>query len=283
MPRYCRELQLEGGPIHLSWHKQCHWTGLQRGVELGWVQVVGPWGPAGNGRPSAFKQGGLMTRAVLACLFILMLGVHRAHADNLVDSVKQAHRASVESIRTLSCRTRVVYEPKLPTGDEQGEYWRDGDVVRCKHTSDAGRTGDVLVRDGRRLSTDKIPPATLGQGGPTKSTGTITDTNKFMSCDPWLLGLIMFPGKSKYLVSFDVFLAEADKVNSAKRVDDKGRPLVVLDVAHSRGRFEIFFDPGVNYLVRRRVLWSPTIPGLILSDQEVVEFQEGAPGIFLDR
>ncbi len=218
---------------------------------------------------------------IVACL--VSCSISTLHADDLLDSVRQAHRASIESIRTMSCRTTLVYNPKSPGGDEQGEYWRDGNVVRCKYTSDGGLKCDVFIKNGLRKSTDKIPPAMYGQTGTASITGSVTDTNKHLNCDPNLFGLIMFPGKTRYVVPFEEFLSETDKVNSIRRVDDKGRPLVLVDVSHARGRLEIWFDPAVNYLVRRRVLWSPTIENLVLSDQEVMEFQEGSPGIYFPK
>ncbi len=218
---------------------------------------------------------------IVACLS--HFNISTLHADDLLDSVRQAHRASIESIRTMSCRTSLVYNPKVPGGNEQGEYWRDGNVVRCKYSSDGGLKCDVFIKNGLRKSTDKIPPEMYGLTGTATITGSVTDTNKHLNCDPYLFGLIMFPGKTRLHIPFEEFLSETNKVNFVRRVDDKGRPLVLVDVSHARGRLEIWFDPAVNYLVRRRVLWSSTIENLVLSDQEVMEFQEGSPGIYFPK
>jgi hypothetical protein len=105
-------------------------------------------------------------------------------------------------------------------------------VVRCKYTSSAGGKGDVLIKDGQRKAAELIPPAAYGLSGTGTMIGTVSEANRFTKCDPWMFGLIMFPGKAKLYVTFDEFLAEASSVSVAKRIDEKGRPVVVVDAKH---------------------------------------------------
>jgi hypothetical protein len=86
---------------------------------------------------------------------------------------------------------------------------------------------------------------------------------------------------------FEVFLSEATRIKKTERKTIDGKEVIVVAVifAGNAARpgtwdVEVFFDPAVNYLVRKVVYTTPGPKGRIRQEQEVTQFKECAPGVF---
>jgi hypothetical protein len=110
----------------------------------------------------------------------------------------------------------------------------------------------------------------LKQGETSNSTG-----------DVWALGLLSFFGPEFTWVSLDDLLAKPHQLRKVKRSQERDRVFFYLDLTHEKGRLELWFDPQVNFLVRRLVLTS-NFPGAgeKRAENEVVRFKEVAPAIY---
>jgi hypothetical protein len=180
-------------------------------------------------------------------------------------------------MRTFFCLTSLTFEPKPDFGEQTGKCWRMGPKIRCQSRS-GKTTSDVLVVGSRRTSTDRVP---LHAGG-SDTSGSISDARQVpISCEPWSYGLLTFYGRTTFRVTLTELLADVHRVHSVARVEVDGRALVYLDVSHDRARYEMWFDPDVNYLVRKMTfrLAGSGAEGQ-RSEFAVSSFKEPAPGIF---
>jgi hypothetical protein len=69
----------------------------------------------------------------------------------VVEELRVAHKAAIESIHQLSCRLAVSYQPRPMQGDPRPmscQYWRAPNKVRIR-VNEGGRSIDALCDDSR--------------------------------------------------------------------------------------------------------------------------------------
>lgn len=211
-----------------------------------------------------------------------------ASGRELLDFVRDAHRASREQIRTAYCRvefkaTFQTDQAKSPvTQSCSAKYWFSRDAIRVQVSDSNEGDTDYLWKDSVRKSV--VKRQTNGQ--PVVGAGLGTFPSRFLHRgDAFARGLLALhlPGTVHY-VPFEQLLEQATRVKKVERksIDDREMIVVALAVEMTvRERVgvwdvEIHFDPGVNHLVRKTIY---TIGGLRHED-EVVRFKECAPGLF---
>src|SRR2546430_2643215 len=86
-----------------------------------------------------------------------------------------------------------------------------------------------------------------------------------------------FPGP-RGNVPVETLLKEADEIRSTKRVRDEGRDLVYTELWRKGEQHELWFDPAVNFLVRKYRLRSEAIKTSLID--VVMSYSEPSPGMF---
>jgi hypothetical protein len=209
---------------------------------------------------------------------------------DLLQNLQRAHRSAVESIRTFSCRVESSSDPPSePNAEENGQYWRSGNSFRIRRERQfhidnqlvSCRT-DLLVRDGKSISLSYLSPP--GRLGPAEA--SIERASCRYHCDAWALALINFLVEENRYVPFQNFLASSS-VRDARWIQEGGRDLVCLEADREIASSLTWFDPQVNYLVRKQVVHiKPQIQtplsrsNKFRAEREVLEFREYAPGVF---
>jgi hypothetical protein len=260
--------------------------GVQRTYRLStiinWPAVAGHWVSCGriavvclfasaNGRAE-----GLVTQAS-PVLLTFLLGIQlscvgfAAAADPLLDQIRTANRISVDSIHTLYCRFVSTYTSRGATTEpEQGEYWRDGGVVRLRSSAE-GKTVDSVAKD--------AVVRTLGRGNG-RVIGTVVPLNgrPLATCDVWSLGLLGLPDPKRgfELVSFDELIGRGQQVGQVSEKKEFGRNEIVVEVITPDSKWEVWFDAAVNYLIRRIIVTQDKKR----TDVSVTRFAETMPGLF---
>src|SRR5262249_27494279 len=118
----------------------------------------------------------------------------------LLDFVRNAHNASRESIRTLSCSVEFSATITFPGGKppktkgNSGQYCFSPAAVRAK-TNDASRESDSVWKDAVRKSVSSKPsprPPPGSAGLALASAGLVRSASKHVGrCDPWTQGLLI--------------------------------------------------------------------------------------------
>jgi hypothetical protein len=214
----------------------------------------------------------------ITLLFFLCAGSRPVFADQqeLLETVQAGHQASLDAIRTFFCRISLTREPKSPFGITTGKCWRMGEKVRSQSRTQTS-TSDVLVVGSRQTSITRGPSPRRGS----ETSGAIANAGGPLECDPWSDGLFTFFGQKRFRVTFSQLLSEPHRLHSVKNVKIDGRDLVYVSLSHDRARFEWWFDPQVNYLVRKMAgeLNAREAAGQ-KTEHVVSKFREAAPGIF---
>jgi hypothetical protein len=109
--------------------------------------------------------------ATLAILLVCLLPVIAPGQSEppLVKQVAEANSATIQSIRSFSCRYSRAILPATESNEiynaaeqDEGRYWRSNGVIRVSRPLPDGRTNELLVRDGRVWSLNvyghKNPP-----------------------------------------------------------------------------------------------------------------------------
>jgi hypothetical protein len=191
----------------------------------------------------------------------------------------------------MEIQSTVVASPKSSLPNEQGEYWRSGSTVRQRQASTNGVI-DAVARDGVRRQLVAQRQAAPGNWAGASITPTANST---LDVDAWHAGLFTFDYDSD--LTFDRLIGLPARVRDVKRVEVDGRQLYYVDVeaeitpvprVTKKRRYEIWFDPEVNFLIRKRIEHSVSDnpatrgrPGRM--ESEVVAFQEVQPGLFFPQ
>jgi hypothetical protein len=208
----------------------------------------------------------------------------------LVEWVRDAHRAARESIRTLSCDVEVTLNTSGVTGTTPesskttGQYWRSMADVRVKASS-LGEEQDVCVKSGVLKAALRPKSGTLMKaaiGPPHKA--PVTD------CDVWPLGLLALnrPGTLNYFPFEQLLEMAADSPKASRRTLD-GREFVVVELSFDAPQdgpgpwnVEIYFDPTVNYLIRKTFYRTTAgAKARVEREDKVLDFIEGAEAVFV--
>jgi hypothetical protein len=168
----------------------------------------------------------------------------------------------------------------MPDSRSPGQYWRSGSVFRYKW-GQGKQSGDVVVKDGREEGIFLLPD----RKGVLRGEGSISvgDGMAGPRADPWLQSLFTFLGDTKKpgRYTFDEMLSLPSGVRavSCERRLEGGRELVLVKTRWEKSTTEFWFDPSVNYLIRKL---STTIPGkrTDVYTTEVIRFREPASGIY---
>lgn len=218
---------------------------------------------------------------VFSLFFLWQISVpanSEAHAEELLETIQVGNRAALQSIRTFSCQVLVSNIPadSVASGAPnslRGNYRRSGDSVRIEWEQ-YGIFHDIVVKDFRFRTI-------VRGGGKTRAVIGRLSGHAIGECDVWPLALLTFPDpETGVLVNFDDLLKGPARVSGVKRSSTNGREMVLVDLAHKYSNLQVWFDPTVNYLVRKRIMRSvpqTSRQGKGRVEAEVLEFKEAAP------
>ncbi len=222
-------------------------------------------------------------------LIVLAFPTAARGGEDLLDLVRTGHRAAIESMRTFHCRyvakiTDLNRDRRFPRLDEEevGEYWRSMDAIRIRsHKRMRDLSDEILVADAkiRKLSDQrKDLPGRRGSAG---VGAFVTPYPQRHDGDVWFLALIHLTlvGVPQRPLSLTELLEAPHEVHQIKRVTEEGRELVYLDFSDDQSRFELWFDPATNYLIRKKVVHLRFHSAQWWRDV-VVRFKETAPAIY---
>jgi hypothetical protein len=204
--------------------------------------------------------------------------------DNLLDRVLQANKAALQMRQAVECRIESRCDkPKLTF---TAHYWRKGELLLIRETgSDYPGHSDGLYRDGISLKVYQAPDAKTKQ----LTDGAVRQAGRepFYMIDPPFACNETFFHAGRRDATLEQFVRAPGRTVKAIEARQAGRALVRLDVdvaqaksVRDSGKYEIWLDPAVNYLVRK-VIWHMSGPGGQQFDREVLQFKEAVPGLFV--
>lgn len=231
--------------------------------------------------------------AVLAEVFFAFSGTCGAQSTDrereLLEFVRDAHRASRESIRTCSCRVeftiKINRDGKESTQSCSSRFWVSPEAMRAQ-VSDKGDETDYLWKDSVRQSvTHKL---ISGQKAVSADLQSYTQRHQLRS-DPWVRGQLVLnvPATNEYY-PFEELVQLATKVTKVMRDRLDGKETILVQLFFDRSTdkppspswdVEIHFDPSVNFLVRKKV-YRMRGAGGYSREEEIIQFKEWAPGLF---
>jgi hypothetical protein len=97
-------------------------------------------------------------------------------------------------------------------------------------------------------------------------------------CDVWWLSLFVWPDPKHgpEPLTFDEMLQHGQEVGNVDERSESGRKDIVVELVTGGEKYEVWFDPRVNYLVRRIIATENDRR----MDVSVTSFAEAKPGIF---
>lgn len=226
--------------------------------------------------------------AIVSWLVLILPVVGGENGEQLVAAARDGSRAAISSITSMQCRyERLPWANTTPEQAfkhwgpyNQGRFWRSGDTYRLSKPMGDGSTLNSVVRnfnEGRVLC--------LKTGGPCPwpllSIGPVSLVNG-VGGDMWQW--LLFTHWGQTLVSYYPFhdiLARPHVIRTAERLPPPAND-IHIELTHENGRLEFWFDPKVNYLIRKSVM-VPAVdkPTTLRWENEVVEFAELAPAVFV--
>jgi hypothetical protein len=162
-----------------------------------------------------------------------------------------------------------------PNEQDEGRYWRTGETIRVSRTVQPGLTHETLVRDGR------IWTLSTYEGNSSKRYLGVGKFQILDRGDVWDDCLFTHWGGAKTWGTF-LFADMLDmgaRIGSAEQVTEGGRSLVHVKLIGLEAVREFWFDPQVNYLVRKST-YIPDTDKSLVRETEVIRFSEATPGIF---
>jgi hypothetical protein len=229
-----------------------------------------------------------MTGAAPAIACYLYCGIAFNMAANLDDeqalmeSLRNGHRASIQSIRSLSCRIRNDNEPVNGIPPAIGEYFRSGDLVRINMQN--GDASSESVVDGSTITNLERTPKDSDSRHRIIASRLAT-RGVINRCDAWAASLFSFCGPATAQLSLDQLLGVPPKRLRLKRQTANDGDVAYLDMSFleddkSELRLEIWFDSKVNWLARKIRRHTENAGYKIRSEIEIARFVEPAPAIF---
>jgi hypothetical protein len=237
-----------------------------------------------------------MKRASLAfsvcCTFVSFLSLSAEQAmgdEELLQLVRDAHRAARESIQTFSGRVEfdiTMYDKqgsKPPVKHScSGQFWFSPKAMRAK-ISENNENIDFLWENSVRRCVKRREI----RGQPAAAAGRDSFTHRHgVRCDPFVRGLLVFnPPNTSDFVPFEELVERATKLKKVERKQAGGKGLIMVQLFFDKSKksdvpinVDIYFDPDVNYLVRQ-VTYNFLNPNYRWDD-EVLDFKEHQPGLF---
>ncbi len=221
--------------------------------------------------------------AVLASWLLLALpALGGEDRHRLLATARDGNRAAILSITSMECS----YErrPWANTTFEQagkdfslspGRFWRTGDTYRLLKPMGDGTTLDYVVRKGIGFYLRKggpLPHPKLTSEPPRPVDGVGGEMWQYLLFSHW------GPNAPSFY-PFHELLQRPHVIHTVERLPPPANDIHV-ELSHSGGRLEFWFDPKVNYLIRKSVMVPAAGPTFRWED-EVVEFAELAPAVFV--
>jgi hypothetical protein len=218
----------------------------------------------------------------LACWLLLTAPAFGGEdRDRLLTMAQDGNRAAIQSITSMECR--FERQPWANTTFEQagkefslspGRFWRSGSTYRLFKPMGDGTTADYVVRNGVGLFLRKggpLPRPMLTSEPPRPVDGVGGEMWEYLLFSHWGWNAPSF-------YPFSDLLQHPHVIHSAERLPAPASD-IHIELSHSGGRLEFWFDPKVNYLIRKSIM----IPaaGMYRWENEVVEFTEPAPAVYV--
>src|SRR6266542_1319492 len=148
---------------------------------------------------------------------VVLLTPRSALGQELLDDVRDAHRASRESIRTCSCRvafTIATSSKAAATQSCSSQYWYSPTAIRVK-LSEYGENLDYLWKDNTRKAV--ASRQAKGQKQVSDSLNHFRDRH-LQRCDAWIRGLLVLnvPGTIEY-TSLEQLIKKASRPAAVAR------------------------------------------------------------------
>lgn len=227
-------------------------------------------------------------RALLCCCGLS--ATQQADGQDLLDVVRDAHRATRESIRTLSCEvalTSSLSPPKPPSPQKTtAKLWYSLNATRLTVIEPFGMKVDYLWKDGHRITVTHGVHFQRSHVTPSAEKCAWSGGDRHR-CDPHQCGLLMLNiSRFADYFPFEQILEEASSRRAAKQTVG-GKDFVVatltFDATTKRpepSTLDVYFDPTVSFLVRKAVHSSVAKHGRVSTVREVIRFRQCGPGVF---
>ncbi len=226
-------------------------------------------------------------RKMFGSISLVVIVAASVQGEPTADEIRTGNAASQAAVATFQARVDITirFNPSQVPSSLAGrpltdkyviDYARAGDKERMKELE--GPLGVLdIVRDFASNKGSLFVP----KGDKTSmNTGILDEENHFAeTLHLWQWALFELPWCKQPLSGL---LGKA-QLTAVKSTTDGGRALVYLDVRDPEGRrYEVWVDPGVNYLVRKLV-GHRTLPNgsRARMEEEVVSFREVKPGLFV--
>lgn len=232
---------------------------------------------------------GLLSTTVAWITVWLLLNGSQVNGQSLIDFVRDAHRASRDKIRTCSCQIYFKMTGKNKDWEQwsRGRFWGTPDALRARISDQSGAEIDYVWKDSVRNVVMRRPND--NKANATANRQDYTHRHQ-IPCDPWTRALLVLERPdTKNNVNFEELLEKPTRIAGAERIEANGKEQIVVTL-HFDGRpekgapwntswkMQVFFDPAVNYLVRK-VIYSAEERNFSRGE-DVVQFKEMASGIF---
>ncbi len=223
-------------------------------------------------------------------VFVASVAAQPDSGQELLDFVREAHKASRESIRTCSCRvelTTVNRAAKVEKEQKQtssGRYWYDSNSVRAK-ISDARGDEEYVWRDS---TIEGLLRKTGSEGNIAGAFRSPRPYRYMPSCDAYIRGMFVFQiPESIKAVPFEQLVEQASHLNWAKWKQVGGKKMAVIglhfdppDEKQGEWDLEIYFDPSVNYLAQKSIYINDAGKNSSRNENEITQFTECSPSLF---
>ncbi len=209
--------------------------------------------------------------------------------EELAQQMADGNRAAVAAVRSLSCRFshEVVSESQPGQAGSKwlhlvsGQYWRSPDRIRVRTPRPPDEVHDLVLRNGKIW----VLSTYTGTKGTISLLMVDSEPHLFVtSGDVWEYALFHHWGGGATPRKFDYadILAKASRVHAAGRVNENGRELIHVRLAANGDEYEFWFDPAVNYLIRKFSHTPTSAPSLKTDSRvdEVTQFVEPVRGVF---
>src|SRR5579883_227764 len=221
-------------------------------------------------------------RVLVSCLLLTRPAFAGESRERLVATARDGNQAAILSIHSMECK----YERKPWGGTSAekaseywnlfspGRFWRSGEDYRHFKPNGDRTTTDALIRNGRGLFLRKgpqFPRPLLGYQTLTPVYGVGGFMWRWLSFSHWGPVPISF-------YPFHEILNHPHVIRAAERLPPPASE-IHIELTHDRGRLEFWFDPKVNYLVRKSVMIPPDTT--YRWEDEVIEFAEPSPSVFV--
>lgn len=216
---------------------------------------------------------------VAICMPSWLASASGAGSEDLQELALSAHRAAVESIRSLSCTVSVYNGTNVEIAPPQsvGRYVRDGNAIRVS-TTIRNRFLEIVVKDGVNSTLNWSKSAKAGDKDAVVK--RVYSHEPLGQHDAWVLALISLPAGKGQVRPLSDLVREPANASTFTRVQEDGHTYVLAEVSVNEGpKLKAYLDPLRNYMICRLKNESKSGNGA-RADYDVKSFAESAPGVF---